>query len=81
MGKDIWPSNSPDLNPMDYSIWSILERKVCSTRHNSLESLKEALQKAWDEITEDELRPIIDNFPNRLNACIQADGGHFESCF
>jgi hypothetical protein len=22
--KYIWPSNSPDLNPMDYSIWSIL---------------------------------------------------------
>ena len=43
--KDIWPSNSPDLNPMDYSIWSILERKVCSTRYNSLESLKEALVK------------------------------------
>jgi hypothetical protein len=46
-----------------------------------LESLKEALQKAWDEITEDELRPIIDNFPKHLDACIQANGGHFESCF
>ena len=66
---------------MDYSIWSILERKVCSIRHNSLESLKEALLKAWNEITEDELRPIIDNFPKRLDACIQANGGHFESCF
>ena len=32
--KGIWPSNSPDLNPMDYSIWSILEREVFSTIHN-----------------------------------------------
>ena len=22
--KDVWPSNSPDLNPLDFSIWSIL---------------------------------------------------------
>jgi inhibitor of nuclear factor kappa-B kinase subunit alpha len=79
--KDIWPSYSPDLNPMDYSVWSILEKKVCSTRQNSLESLKEGLQRAWDEITEEDLRPIIDNFPKRLEACIKARGGHFESSF
>ena len=23
-----WPPNSPDLNPMDYSIWSVLAAKV-----------------------------------------------------
>ena len=79
--KDIWPSYSPDLNPMDYSVWSILEKKVCSTRKNSLESLKEGLQRAWDEITEEDMRPIIDNFPKRLEACIKARGGHFESSF
>ena len=22
-----WPPNSPDLNPLDYSVWSILEKK------------------------------------------------------
>ena len=25
---DLWPPNSPDLNPVDYSIWSILQEKV-----------------------------------------------------
>ena len=25
---DYWPSHSPDLNPMDYSIWSSLATKV-----------------------------------------------------
>ena len=23
-----WPSKSPDLNPLDFSIWSMLEQKV-----------------------------------------------------
>ena len=26
-----WPPSSPDLNPLDYSSWSILEAKACST--------------------------------------------------
>src|SRR6218665_1757877 len=24
----MWPQNSPDLNPVDYSIWSVLQKKV-----------------------------------------------------
>src|SRR6218665_2690079 len=24
----LWPPNSPDLNPVDYSIWSVLQEKV-----------------------------------------------------
>ena len=55
--------------------------KLCSTRHKSLKSLKEDLQKLWDEITEEELRPIIDNFPKRLGACIKGRGGNLKSSF
>ena len=28
ISRDAWPPNSPDLNPLDYSIWSILEQKA-----------------------------------------------------
>lgn len=38
-----WPAKSPDLNPMDYSVWGILQPKVCSKKHRSLESLKQSL--------------------------------------
>ena len=31
--KSIWPPYSPDLNVMDYSIWSILESKACTKHH------------------------------------------------
>lgn len=76
--KDVWPPNSPDLNPLDYSIWSILESRACATRHASVDSLKAALKKAWDEITAEEVAAIVDNFPRRLKACIAAKGSHFE---
>lgn len=35
-----WKPNSPNLNPMDYSIWSILEAPACANHHRSLELLK-----------------------------------------
>jgi transposase len=77
-GKDVWPSNSPDLNPMDYAVWSILEQKVSATTYSTVDALKRALTKAWDEISVEQLAAIVDNFPKRLDACISAGGGHFE---
>uniref|UniRef100_A0A914CUL2 Uncharacterized protein n=1 Tax=Acrobeloides nanus TaxID=290746 RepID=A0A914CUL2_9BILA len=35
-------------------------------------------KKAWDEITLKTLIKIVDNFPKRLKACIDANGGWFE---
>ncbi|KAI6660137.1 Transposase [Oopsacas minuta] len=43
--KDEWRPYSPDLNPMDYSIWSILETKACAKAHTNVESLKESLRR------------------------------------
>src|SRR6185437_5478743 len=39
--------------------------------------LKRALKKAWNEITLETLIKIVDNFPKRLKACMDAKGGHF----
>ncbi|VDL78127.1 unnamed protein product [Nippostrongylus brasiliensis] len=73
-----WPPNSPDLIPLDYSNWVVLEKKVCSTRHSSLDSLKAALVKAWDELDNDYLRRTVDAFPKRLRSCIRQEGGRIE---
>uniref|UniRef100_A0A914DQS9 Transposase n=1 Tax=Acrobeloides nanus TaxID=290746 RepID=A0A914DQS9_9BILA len=44
----------------------------------TVESLKRALRKAWNEISVDTLRGIVDNFSKRLKKCIDANGCHFE---
>ncbi|KAK0401063.1 hypothetical protein QR680_015576 [Steinernema hermaphroditum] len=76
--KSVWPSNSPDLNPLDFAIWGILEQKACAIKHKSIDSLKRALEKAWEEITPEMIAAILKNFRKRLDACIEAEGGHFE---
>ena len=28
IGPNVWPANSPDLNPVDYSIWRLIQERV-----------------------------------------------------
>lgn len=76
--KTMWPSNSPDLNPLDFSIWGLMEQRLGKRRYRSVKELKKALKRVWKTITDEELRAIAENFRKRLQACIQAEGGHFE---
>ena len=65
ISKEDWPVWSPNLNPLDYSIWSILEKRVCSTPHQTLESLKAKLMKEWDAIPQETLCAACDSYPDR----------------
>uniref|UniRef100_A0A914D2D7 HMG box domain-containing protein n=1 Tax=Acrobeloides nanus TaxID=290746 RepID=A0A914D2D7_9BILA len=74
-----WPPNSPDLNVMDCSIWSILEAEACSKPHQSIEALKKILANAWNAIPQNIIDKAVYDFPERLKKCIEAGGGHFEN--
>lgn len=78
ISTDDWPAGSPDLNPLDYKLWSVLEAMACSTRHANIESLKRALVRAVDNFPMHEVRTAIDEWPDRLRQCWKANGGHFE---
>jgi hypothetical protein len=73
-----WPSWSPDLKPLYYKLWTVLEDLACQRRHNNLDSLKRSLVKAAVEIPLETLRASIAEWPERLKACVESDGGHFE---
>lgn len=74
-----WPSASPDLNPLDYKLWSVLEGIVCKKRHPTIQSLKNALVAAVADFPLETLRAAIDEWPERLRACVRAKGSHFEN--
>ena len=76
--KDEWPASSPDLNPLDYAIWSILEAQVNAEAHNSVESLKQAITEAFENLDQGMINRAIDDWPRRLDAVIASNGGHFE---
>ena len=71
--------SSPDLNPVDLCIWSVLERNTCSKPHRNLESLKKSLVKEWDKIPPETHRILVESVPKRLRAVIMNKGGYIES--
>ena len=76
--KELWPPNSPDLNPLDYGIWGYMERKACATSHPNKESLRAAICREWDDMPESYVANTCKSFRGRVEAVIAASGGHIE---
>jgi len=72
-----WPSSSPDLNPLDYKLWRVLEERACTCRYPNLVSLKAAIVKAAGEIPLEVIHECIDEWPKRLRLCIAKKGSYF----
>jgi inhibitor of nuclear factor kappa-B kinase subunit alpha len=73
-----WPASSPDLNPMDFSIWGILQARVNAHPPTSLDSLKRTVLREWKNLSLDCVRSCIDLWRSRLKACVLSGGGRFE---
>ena len=76
--KELWPPSSPDLNPMDFGIWYILEQKACTSSHKSVVALKNKLTKSLSEIDENTIRATCDQIIPRLRKVITQKVCYFE---
>ena len=68
-------ATQPDLNPMDFGIWSLLQERACKKPHKSL---KRALQREWKKLDIDILQKNCDEFFRRLKRCIKEKTRYFE---
>jgi len=46
----LWPPNSPDLNPVDYKVRSVLQEQVYKVKVNNVDDLRQRIQTVWDEL-------------------------------
>ena len=68
-----WPSQSPDLNPIE-NLWSYLDWTLRDRNCGNLEELWEALQEGWYALDWEYLTKLADSMPRRLQAVIDNDG-------
>jgi hypothetical protein len=78
ISPDMWPPNSPDLNPVDYRIWGVMQQRVYQMKIHSVDELKQRLVDVWRGIEQNVVDSAIDEWRKRLTSCVRARGGHIE---
>jgi len=74
----MWPPNSPDLNLVDYAIWSVIQQRVYKTRVHDIDELRQRLLHVWCSLEQSLIDDAVDQYPTPLRACVRARDGHFE---
>ena len=78
ISPDLWPPNSPDLNPVDYRVWGWMQERVYKTPVRDTNDLKQRLIDTWASIPQSVVDEAVDQWRTRLCACEKAKGRHFE---
>ena len=68
-----WPSQSPDLNPIEH-IFHLLKRQMHSQNPKNKAELKKKVLKAWNVIKPSIFQKIVHSMPQRLEAVIASKG-------
>ena len=67
---------SPDLDPLDYAIWGVLESKTNATSHWNIGSLKTAIEEKWNKMSEEFILKACKSFPRCFDTIIEKNGGY-----
>jgi len=73
-----WPPNSPDLNPLDYEVWGVLQQRVYHSRIRDVDHLKQCLIEEWRCFDQNIIDRAVRQWHFGLRVCVRANGGHFE---
>jgi hypothetical protein len=69
-----WPSQSPDLNPIE-NLWWDLKRAVRARKPTNLNDLERFCVEEWARIPQERCEKLVSSYKNRLLAVVAAKGG------
>lgn len=72
-----WPSQSPDLNPIE-NLWAFMKRDLYynAPRASNMDELFEIVKQAWLNIPKSLIRKLVHSMPKRIRAVLANRGGH-----
>lgn len=68
-----WPSQSPDLNPIEH-LWEELARRLTGQHAKNADQKFTQLEAEWARIPQSTLDKLIESMPRRCQAVIDAKG-------
>ena len=78
ISKEIWPPSSPDVNPMDYFFWGVLESQTNKAAHTTKTSLMAQIKKEAMNMENSMVRAACGRFRGCVEAVIAAEGDFIE---
>ena len=76
--KSVRAPSSPDLNPLDYFVWSCVENITNVTSHNTKASLIATIHRVFAELPPALVEKACSQFRIRIEAVTEAEGGYIE---
>jgi inhibitor of nuclear factor kappa-B kinase subunit alpha len=76
--EDIYPAASPDLNPLDFSIWGWMQQSLRGLNLQTVDQLKVEVVRIWNSLPQNIIDRAIDQLPERLDMLQHANGNRFE---
>ena len=68
----LWPPNSPDLNPVDYKIWGLVQQRVYTRKIQNVEELRQRIIEEWEGLDQRVIDNAVKHWRRRLCACVAA---------
>ena len=68
-----WPSNSPDLNPIE-NLWGIVKNRVEKHMPNNICELQQYMTEEWEKIPDEFLTNLIRSMRDRCQLVIDSNG-------
>lgn len=68
-----WPSQSPDLNPIE-NLWHQLKILIAKEKIEKVSELPAAMRKCWEMITPDYCNKLVESMPRRMDELVRNKG-------
>uniref|UniRef100_A0A9J8DC93 Tc1-like transposase DDE domain-containing protein n=1 Tax=Cyprinus carpio carpio TaxID=630221 RepID=A0A9J8DC93_CYPCA len=68
-----WPSQSPDLNPIEH-LWRDLKMAVHQRLPSNLTELERICKEEWQRIPKSKCEKLAASFPKNTHGCIRSKG-------
>ncbi|KRH92703.1 putative transposable element [Pseudoloma neurophilia] len=70
-----WPSQSPDLNPIEH-LWTYIKREVAKKKFETLNDLQACIISVWEKVPKELCEKLVMSMKRRAQAVFVANGSH-----